>query len=105
MQRDAQTKSLYIDPLCIRAHAPLFFEPTPQGRPPDPGLRGRVPCSVSSGGVKIHEPLNKTAPALKVDQALEVKKIAGEFSKEVPLSTYSSYFFSQRLTNEKKRGG
>ena len=33
---------------------PLFFEPTPPGTPPGPRPPGRVPCSVSSGGVNIN---------------------------------------------------
>ena len=38
-------------PLYTRTCPPLFFEPTPPGTTPGPRPPGRVPCSVSSGGV------------------------------------------------------
>ena len=66
-QTDAQADKVAIGdrpPSVYTYMPPLFLEPTPPGTPPGPRPPGRVPCSVSSGGVITTRQLMPHHPAV-----------------------------------------
>ena len=73
--RQTDKTAIGVDPpLDTRTCPPLVFEPTPPGTTPGPRPPGRVPCSVSSGGVNTNtlisrysdspKPVSEKAPLL-----------------------------------------